>query len=131
MRDRRFRTRVLVAILSLGWLVMLSAVPSAQEAPPAPEDPWAPFRPLVGRWEGAIDGRLGTGTGVREYEFILDGNFLVSRHASVRLPQQKSPKSDHHRELSIFSLDQERGLIVLRSFMVEGFVNEYTCRRRP
>lgn len=49
---------------------------------------------------GAIDGKLGTGTAVRECEFILDRQFLVSRHSSVRLPQDKSPTGDEHKERS-------------------------------
>ena len=125
--DRRFESSVFAAILGLCCLVAGPTGVSAQEEAAQPEDPWAPFRLLVGSWEGAIDGRLGSGTGVREYELILDGNFLLSRHASVRLPQEKSPGGDHHRELSIFSFDQEREQVVLRSFMVEGFVNEYAC----
>jgi len=64
---------------------------------------------------------------VRDYELILDGNFLTFRHDSVREPQEKSPEGDHHRELSVFSFDSERQKIVLRSFNVEGFVLQYLC----
>lgn len=94
---------------------------------PREKDPWGPLRSLEGHWEGAISGKLGTGTGVRDYELILDAHFLTFRHASVREPQEKSPEGDHHRELSIFSFDSERQKIVLRSFNVEGFVLQYLC----
>ncbi len=94
-------------------------------------DPWKPFRLLEGTWEGAIDGRLGQGTGVRRYEFIFDGLYLLSRHASVRLPQEKSPRGDFHREMSIYSFDGERDIIVLRQFVVEGSVLRYTCEVEP
>lgn len=94
---------------------------------PPEKDPWGPLRSLEGHWEGAISGKLGTGTGVRDYELILDAHFLTFRHASVREPQEKSPEGDHHRELSIFSFDSERQKIVLRSFNVEGFVLQYLC----
>ncbi len=90
-------------------------------------DPWGPLRQLEGRWQGAIDGRLGTGSGVREYEFVLEDQFLFYRHASVRMPQDKSPAGDHHRELAVFSYDRERRAIVLREFMVEGVVPRSLC----
>jgi len=90
-------------------------------------DPFGPLRHLEGRWEGSIDGRLGTGKGIREYEFIIDGKFLIYHHASVRLPQEKSPEGDHHKELAIFSFDTDRGKIVLREFMNEGIVLRSPC----
>jgi hypothetical protein len=89
------------------------------------------LRLLEGSWEGKIDGRLGQGVGQRTYEFIFDGVYLVSRHASVRQPQEKSPEGDHHRELGVYSLDRERGTIVLREFMEEGFVLRSTCEMEP
>jgi hypothetical protein len=94
-------------------------------------DPWEPFRLLEGHWEGAIDGRLGQGTGRRHITFILDGKFLLLRHASVRLPQEKSPRGDYHREMGVFSFDRERGMVIYREFLVEGFVNRYTCDVEP
>lgn len=90
-------------------------------------DPWALLRLLEGRWEGAIDGRLGTGVGVRDYEFILEGKYLKFEQASVRRPQELSPAGDHHREMSIFSFDTSRQTLVLREFMIEGFVLTSTC----
>lgn len=46
-------------------------------------DPWEPVRFLEGEWTGSIDGRLGTGTGKRHYEFVLGGQFLLMEHSSV------------------------------------------------
>lgn len=100
---------------------------ATQQEPATEDDHWALLRLLVGRWEGAIDGRFGTGVGVREYEFILDDNYLKLEHASVREPQERSPAGDHHRELSVFSFDGERKKLVLREFMGEGFVLQYVC----
>lgn len=108
--------------------------PKLPDSVPAEEptsDPWAPFRLLEGHWEGAIEGILGQGTGKRSYERILDDKYVLMRHASVRLPQEKSPKGDFHRGLTIFSFDSERDTIVMRSFMVEGFVLRYTCEVEP
>ena len=107
---------------------------TAQEEPDEDEavaDPWEPFRLLPGTWEAAIAGRLGQGTGIRRYEFTHDGIYLVAKHASVRLPQEKSPQGDYHRELAIYSFDRERGTIVLREFMIEGYVLRYTCQVEP
>lgn len=108
-------------------MAFVMALPCAGAAQQPNDDPWGPLRYLTGDWEGAIDGRLGTGKGVREYELVLQGQFLFYRHASVRMPQEKSPEGDHHRELAIFSYDSERQTIVLREFMVEGVVPRSTC----
>ena len=91
------------------------------------QDPWVAHRLLPGTWEADIDGRLGQGTGRRQYEFIFNDQFLVGRHASIRLPQELSPEGDYHRELSVYSFDSERKTIVLRQFIVEGYVLQFTC----
>ena len=108
----------------------------AEKQTPGPEgsestDPWGPLRLLEGTWEGAIDGRLGQGKGLRRFSFILDAKFVLLRHVSVRLPQEKSPKGDHHREFGVFSFDRERNTLVYREFLVEGYVNRYTCDVDP
>ena len=94
-------------------------------------DPWAPLELLLGSWEGAIDGRLGTGRGIRRYERVVGGKYVLMRHSSVRPPQQKSPAGDQHQELAIFSFDRERGKIVLREFMIEGVVTRCECEMEP
>ena len=70
-------------------------------------------------------------TGNRHYEFIFNDQFLVGRHASIRLPQELSPKGDYHRELSVYSFDSERDTIVLRQFIIEGYVLQYACETEP
>jgi hypothetical protein len=95
------------------------------------DDPWVAHRKLPGTWEAEIDGRLGQGTGYRRYEFIFDGQFLVGRHASVRLPQELSPDGDYHRELSVYSFDSDRQTLMLRQFIVEGYVLQFTCETEP
>lgn len=96
-----------------------------------PEDVWAPLQSLIGSWQGAIDGKLGTGTGERTYRLILGDRFLLSRHSSVRLPQEKSPKGDNHEEMGVFSYDRARKAYVYRQFVIEGFVNQYLCDVGP
>ena len=124
---------VTVALALLALVMTLAAAQPlvAQEEEAADPDPWAPFRLLPGTWEGTIDGKLGTGRGVRRYEFVLDDLYLMARHASVRLPQEKSPAGDYHREMAVYSFDSERGVIVLRDFKVEGFVLIYDCEVEP
>jgi hypothetical protein len=117
----RYPMRFVLVILTL-----LFTTASGTTQTPA-DDPWGPLRHLEGRWEGAIEGRLGTGKGVRSYEFVLDGLFLLYRHASVRLPQEKSPEGDHHRELGVFSYDSQGKSIMLREFMSEGVVLLSRC----
>ena len=92
-----------------------------------PSDPWGALRLLEGWWEGRVEGRLGTGTAVRRYEFVIGGNYLLGRHASVRLPQDRSPDGDHHEEMGVFSFDRDRQKIIYREFMVEGVVPRSVC----
>lgn len=118
------------------WLALGVSSDAAQEAREAlgvtaAVDPWGPLRLLEGSWEGAIDGRLGQGVGRRRYELLFDDLYLVARHTSVRLPQEKSPRGDHHRELAVYSYDREQKTIVLREFMSEGYVLRYACDVDP
>lgn len=117
----------LLALTSI--LGTTSALGQQTESPDGetPVDYWGPLRMLEGRWEGEIDGALGTGKGVRRYEFLMNGKFLISRHNSVRLPQAASPEGDQHGELGVFSYDSERETLVLREFMGEGVVIRSTC----
>ena len=110
-------------------LILLGALSSAGVQNPSAPDPdqWGPLRYLEGRWEGAIDGSLGTGIGLRHYEFFNEGQYLMRRHGSVRMPQEKSPEGDHHREIGIYSYDATRKTIVLREFMIESVVVRSPC----
>ena len=104
-----------------------SVLAAQAETPQSATDPLILLKQLVGTWEGEIDGKLGKGKGVRHYEMILGGRFLLCRHRSVRVPQEKSPKGDQHEELGVFSFDSERKTIVYREFMSEGVVVRSPC----
>ena len=108
---------------STTWAQEVGNTTGESQAP----DRWGPLTLLEGTWTGAIQGALGTGTGVRRYELLMDGQFLMSRHNSVRLPQEKSPEGDQHEEIGVFSYDSERELLVLREFMGEGVVIRSAC----
>lgn len=94
---------------------------------PAGTDPWGPLKLLEGSWVGEIDGKLGTGKGFQRYVLILRDQYLMRRHVSIRLPQEKSPKGDQREELGVYSFDSDRKKIVLREFLIEGVVVRSTC----
>jgi len=112
-------------------LVIALGLGVANESANSETDPWAALRLLEGTWEGAIDGRLGQGIGRRRIAFVLDDKFVLLRHASVRLPQDKSPTGDYHREIGVFSYDRNRNKLIYREFLVEGYVNQYVCDVEP
>jgi hypothetical protein len=80
---------------------------------------------LEGTWEGKGEGMSGVSSVIQEYQFILDRRFLRMTTQSTFKPQEKNPKGEIHEDLGIFSFDQSRRVFVLRSFYVEGFVNQY------
>ena len=121
-----WRTGFLLALcLSTGYAA------ARESAESQTTDPWAPFRLLEGNWEGAIEGRLGQGKGRRRFKFVLDEKFVLLEHASIRLPQDKSPGGDYHREIGVFSFDRDRDKVIYREFLVEGYVNQYVCEVEP
>lgn len=124
--------KTLVAVLAAAVLALIATLTPAgaqeEPTPDRPSDPWAVLKQLEGTWDGEIDGKLGTGRGVRRYQLILDDQFLLCRHRSVRLPQDKSPAGDQHEELGVFSFDRERQAIVYREYMIEGVVVRSRCQ---
>lgn len=109
---RRWATNV-----ALGLTVGLGA------GAPAEDDPLAALSVLQGEWAGAESGSFGEGQGTRSYRRILDDHYLLSENRSVFPPQPGLPEGNEHRDWTIFSFDSARGLIVVRQFNSEGFVN--------
>jgi hypothetical protein len=103
---------------------MAAPAASAQEASAAP-DVWAPLRFFVGSWKGGGEGTPGAGTGEETFAFFLRGTYLQVRNKAVFDPQEKNPKGEVHEDWGVFSYDKARKTFVLRSFHVEGFVNQY------
>ncbi len=116
-------------ILTVMALASLAAVPTAagRQAPAAP-DVWAPLRFFVGSWTGGGEGTPGTATGEETFAFILRGTYLQVRNKAVFDPQAKNPAGEVHEDWGVFSYDKARKTFVLRSFHVEGFVNEYVLQ---
>lgn len=88
-------------------------------------DPMNLFRYFEGTWIGEETGKSGIGKGEREYQFILDNNFLFHKNKSVFEPQEKNPKGEIHQDWAFYSYDKIRGKYILREFHSEGFVNQY------
>ena len=117
------------AILAFVTLSPWFAGPAtAAQAAAAPADVWAPFRYFVGTWKGGGEGTPGAGTGEETFGFILRGTYFQVRNKSVFDPQEKNPKGEVHEDWGVFSYDKARKAFILRSFHVEGFVNQYVLQ---
>lgn len=86
----------------------------------------SPFEYFEGSWTGKETGKSGIGQGEREYQFILDHNYLFQENKSVFEPQEKNPKGEIHQDWAFYSYDKMREKYILREFHSEGFVNQYT-----
>ncbi len=84
-------------------------------------DVWKPLQFLEGSWFGRGAGSKVT----QEYQFVLNRKFLQMKTRAVFEPTEKKPEGEVHEDMGIFSYDQFRKKFVLRSFYVEGFVNQY------
>ena len=127
MLSRKPKKRTGARALPLAIVLLLVHLPLAAQQSEAKTDPWAAFRLLEGTWQGAIDGVLGQGVGERRYEWVMDDHYLIQHHSSVRQPQEKSPRGDHHREIAIYSIDNEDRRLVDRSSLGWGVAR---CRLR-
>jgi len=117
------------------WAVLLLLLPplllSQTNPPPSQKeaDVWAPFRFFVGAWQGQGEGKTGVSKGKQNYQFVLRGKFLQVKNESRSEPQEKNQKAEIHEDLGLISYDQARECYVFRQFHVEGFVNQYICKK--
>jgi hypothetical protein len=112
-------------LLGYSLLACLLSTATAGERQEIAGDPFAPIAFMVGRWEGASDGKPGKATVRREYTRVLNGRFIHVRNRSEYPVQDRNPKGEIHEDEGFFSFDRARKRIVLRQFHVEGFVNQY------
>ena len=91
-----------------------------------PDDPWAPLRALVGKWEGTGAGVPGKGVSTREFRFEMNERFLSEHGRIVWEAKTPAAKAEVHEDFGWFSYDKNLKKIVWRQFHDEGFVNEYT-----
>ena len=80
---------------------------------------------------GEESGSFGQGKGTRTYRRILQDRYLLSDNRSVFEPQPGLPDGNEHSDWTIFSYDSARGLIVIRQFNSEGFVNRFVQEEQP
>ncbi len=119
------RCTCVVAVAAVAAVAASSGLGQPAETKSA-EDPWSALRFFVGSWEGTGEGRWGTSTIRRTYEFVLNDSFLFARNHSSYPPQEKNTKGEEHEDWSFFSYDKSRGSFVLREFHNESIVNRYT-----
>ena len=111
-------------------IALLFLPAAARQDPPAPPSPWARLQFLVGEWEGVSEGEPGKGQVRRTYGFVLKDRFLHEQNVSTYPPQPQNEKGEVHEHWSFFSHDRARGVLVLRQFHQEGFVNQYAMQPR-
>jgi hypothetical protein len=117
---------VITAAMFVFPILIFSQTQSSQPKEP---DVWAPFKYFVGKWQGQGEGKNGVSKGKQEYQFVLRGKFLQVKNEARFDPQEKNPKGELHEDMGLFSYDQARKFYVFRQFHVEGFVNQYICKK--
>jgi hypothetical protein len=89
------------------------------------ENIWQPLDFLIGSWIGDETGKAGIGKGERTYEYIMNKKYIKMQNTSKFEPQEKNPNGETHEDLTIFSRDNSRNLIIVRQFNIEGYVNTF------
>jgi hypothetical protein len=89
------------------------------------ENIWQPMEFLIGSWIGDETGKAGIGKGNRSYQFIMNKKYIKMENISRFEPQEKNPEGETHKDMTIFSKDKIRNLIVARQFNIEGYVNTF------
>jgi hypothetical protein len=118
MKHLGFRITSIIALA-------LSVTTSANAEEPEAADSWAPVRVLLGEWQG-----VGVGFGVESrvrhtYEFVIQDHFIHSTTLSEFQPKKDGAPAEIHEDWGFLSYDSDRGKIVFRQFLSEGFVNTY------
>lgn len=116
---------VLAAVLGSGQAAPSYAQTATPFGPAKKADPWQPVRPLLGSWEGDVQGEPGSGKSERVYRLTLNDRFIQVDGRSTYPPQEKNPKGEVHEDVGFISYDKAARKLVLRQFHIEGFVNQY------
>jgi hypothetical protein len=88
----------------------------------AGQSAWEPLHPLLGAWKGESKGFGSTADVTHTWEMVLDGHFLRLQTKSVG--RVRGPGSVHE-DVGYASHDTDRGGLVFRQFLTEGFVNTF------
>lgn len=108
------------------WMFFILLCPAliiAQET--IRDDIWKPFNFFIGAWEGIGGGQLGKGTGKRNYEKVLNNQFLHFQNSMVFESRQDSTEGEIHHDFGVISFDRGRKKYVLRQFYSEGYINQF------
>jgi len=111
-------------IVSIVMLSLSLTIPVIAEEPEA-ADPWAPVRVLLGEWQGSGSGFGGKSEVRHTYEFVLQDQFIHSTTQAKFQTKEDGTSGEIHEDQGFFSFDSDRGKIVFRQFLSEGFVNTY------
>ena len=115
-----FATRSVLMIV-----IVFSMVAPLIADEPEGDDPWAPVRLLLGEWQGAGSGFGGESEVSHTFDFVIQDNFIRSTTLSKFHPKEDGAPAEVHEDRGFFSFDSDRGKIVFRQFLSEGFVNTY------
>jgi hypothetical protein len=110
-----------ISIIALAFSLTTPANPEEPEA----ADPWAPVRVLLGDWQGVGIGFGGESRVRHTYEFVIQDHFIHSTTLSEFQPTKDGASAEIHEDWGFLSYDSDRGMIVFRQFLSEGFVNTY------
>ncbi len=110
-------------MLTLALLLFCIAPCSHSEQ--AKSAPWAATRFLLGQWLGTATGEAGQGGAGRQYELVLNGQFIRETSNVVYPPKDRSAKQEVHEHWGFMSYDRGRNRILLRQFYSEGFVYQF------
>ncbi len=127
IQRRFFNGLAAVACACVTNAALVQAVPQDTQ-PENSADQWKPMRYFLGSWEGTGEGFGQESKLNRTYEFILEGKFVFSKNKSVFDPPNDDSPGETHEDWAIVSYDTNREKLVLRSFHVEGFVNQYVLK---
>ncbi len=108
--------------LAFALLLGLAAYSHSEEVK---SDPWLPTRFLLGQWLGTATGAAGQGGAGRQYEFVLNGQFIRETSNIVYPPKDRSAPQEVHEHWGFMSYDRGRNRILLRQFYAEGFVYQF------
>lgn len=112
---------IMIKILLVLLFMQLSIFPQNNDQ----ENVWEPLKYFVGSWEGQGTGKWGISTAEKVNEFIMNGQYLFTKHKSVYKPQEKNPKGEVFEQWAFYSYDKNREKFVFRAFNIEGFVSQY------
>lgn len=106
------------------WAIVLVTLSAGAADPPSDDDPWKPFRFLVGEWMGEGGGEPGRGSGGFSFAWDLHEKVLVRRNRAEYPATQGRPASSHE-DLMVIYRDEGGGPTRAIYFDSEGHVIHY------